>query len=38
MAVACTRSYPLGRLSVQVVDADNAPISGVAADLYKVTP
>lgn len=37
-ALACTRSYPLGKLSVQTVDANNAPVGGVAADLFKVTP
>jgi hypothetical protein len=38
MALACRRSYPLGKLSVRTVDANNAPVSGVAADLYKNTP
>ncbi len=36
MSVACTRSYPMGRLSVRVQDANGAPVAGVAADLYKV--
>jgi 5-hydroxyisourate hydrolase-like protein (transthyretin family) len=31
--------YPLGKLSVRVVDAaDKKPIQSVAADLYKLTP
>lgn len=38
IGVACTRSYPVGRLSVQVIDGNNAPIGGVAADLFKITP
>jgi len=38
IGAACTRSYPVGRLSVQVIDANNAPVGGVAADLFKVTP
>jgi hypothetical protein len=38
MALACRRSYPLGKLSVQTVDANYAPVRGVAADLFKVTP
>jgi hypothetical protein len=38
MALACRRSYPLGKLSVQTVDVNNAPVSGVAADLFKNTP
>jgi 5-hydroxyisourate hydrolase-like protein (transthyretin family) len=33
-----TTIYPLGKLSVQVLDANNAPVQGVAADLYKMTP
>jgi hypothetical protein len=37
MALACRRSYSLGRVSVQTVDANNAPVSGVAADLFKIT-
>lgn len=31
-----TANYPLGKLSVQVLDASNNGIQGVAADLYKV--
>jgi hypothetical protein len=38
IGVGCTRSYPVGRLSVQVIDDNNAPIGGVAADLFKITP
>jgi len=38
MALACRRSYPLGKLSVRTVDANNAPVSAVAADLFKNTP
>jgi len=38
LALACARSYPLGKLSVKVVDANGAPVFGVAADLFKVTP
>ncbi len=37
VAISCKR-YPLGRLAARVVDANNAPVGGVAADLYKVTP
>jgi hypothetical protein len=33
-----TTNYPLGKLSVQVLDANNVPVRGAAADLYKVTP
>jgi hypothetical protein len=39
--LSCNQSttiYPLGKLSVQVLDANNAPVSGAAADLYKITP
>jgi 5-hydroxyisourate hydrolase-like protein (transthyretin family) len=39
--LGCSQSttiYPLGKLSVQVLDANNAPVQGVAADLYKMTP
>ncbi|MGH9421542.1 MAG: hypothetical protein ACRD3J_16310, partial [Thermoanaerobaculia bacterium] len=36
--LACTRSYPVGRLAVHVKDANDAPVGLVAADLYKVTP
>jgi hypothetical protein len=32
-----TTIYPLGKLSVQVLDANNAPVRGAAADLYKMT-
>jgi hypothetical protein len=38
-SLACndsTATYPLGKLSVQVLDASNNGIQGVAADLYKV--
>jgi len=35
---SCRPKYPLGKLSVQVVDENNAPVRGAAADLYKVTP
>jgi 5-hydroxyisourate hydrolase-like protein (transthyretin family) len=31
-----TSAFPLGKLSAQVVDAANAPVQGVAADLYKL--
>jgi hypothetical protein len=31
-----TGNYPLGKLSVHVVDANNAPVRGAAADLYKM--
>ncbi|MFN2603932.1 MAG: hypothetical protein ABR582_14415 [Gemmatimonadaceae bacterium] len=34
----CRKHYPLGKLSVQVIDENNAPVQGAAADLYKVTP
>lgn len=38
LTLACGRRYPLGRLAAQVVDANNHPVGGVAADLYKLTP
>ena len=38
VAMACTRSYPMGRLSVKALDANGAPVAAVAADLFKVTP
>jgi hypothetical protein len=38
LTVACAHRYPLGRLAARVLDADGLPVSGVAADLYKVTP
>jgi hypothetical protein len=38
LIVACGRRYPLGRLAARVVDANNHPVGGVAADLYKLTP
>jgi hypothetical protein len=38
IGLGCRRSYPLGRLSVHVKDAHDAPVGLVAADLYKVTP
>jgi hypothetical protein len=30
--------YPLGKLSVRVIDAQNKPVRLTAVDLYKVTP
>lgn len=33
-----TANYPLARLSVHIIDANNAPVRGAAADLYRVTP
>lgn len=36
-AVGCRRSYPMAKLSVRAVDDQDAPVGGVAADLYKVT-
>ena len=38
IGLACTRSYPMGKLSVHVKDANDAPVGLVAADLYKLTP
>jgi hypothetical protein len=38
VAVGCRRSYPLGKLSVRVSDAKDAPVAGVAADLVRITP
>jgi hypothetical protein len=38
IGLACRRSYPMGRLSVHVKDANDAPVGLVAADLYKITP
>jgi hypothetical protein len=38
IGLACTRSHPLGHLSVHVKDANDAPVGLVAADLYRVTP
>ncbi len=37
-AESCTRSYPVGELSARVMDANDAPVGGVAADLFKITP
>lgn len=37
VAFACKRSYPVGKLAVRVIDASNAPVRGVAADLFKIT-
>lgn len=34
----CRQNYPLGKLSVRVVDENNAPVRGGAVDLYRVTP
>lgn len=31
-----TTTYPLGKLSARVVDANNAGVQGVAVDLYKL--
>jgi hypothetical protein len=30
--------YPLGKLAVKVLDDQNKPVRGAAADLYKLTP
>ena len=30
--------YPLGKLAVRVIDDQNKPVRGAAADLYKLTP
>lgn len=38
IVVACTRSHPVGKLSVRVIDANGAPVGGVTADLFKITP
>jgi hypothetical protein len=37
---ACRRDehYPLGKLAVKVMDDQNKPVRGAAADLYKMTP
>ena len=37
---ACGRGehYPLGKLAVRVIDDQNKPVRGAAADLYKLTP
>jgi hypothetical protein len=35
---ACRSRYPVGHLSVRTVDANNQPVAGVAADLFKLTP
>jgi len=39
--MGCSRlstKYPLGKLSVRVLDAQNKPVRLTAVDLYKVTP
>jgi hypothetical protein len=39
--MACSRlstKYPLGKLSVRVIDAQNKPVRLAAVDLYKLTP
>lgn len=38
--IACGRRehYPLGKLAVKVIDDQNKPVRGAAADLYKLTP
>jgi hypothetical protein len=39
--LGCSRSstsYPLGKLSVRVIDAQNKPVRLTAVDLYKLTP
>ncbi len=39
--LGCSRPsmmYPLGKLSVRVIDAQNKPVRLTAVDLYKVTP
>jgi hypothetical protein len=38
--IACsgTEHYPLGKLAVRVIDVEDKPIRGAAADLFKVTP
>lgn len=36
--VACKKHYPLAKLAVRVVDGDNKPLRGAAADLYRLTP
>jgi hypothetical protein len=39
--LGCSRpstKYPLGKLSVRVIDAQNKPVRLTAVDLYKVTP
>jgi len=38
--IACRRieHYPLGKLAVRVIDIDNKPVRGAAADLFKITP
>lgn len=38
--IACGRKehYPLGKLAVKVIDDQNKPVRGAAADLYKLTP
>lgn len=38
--IACRRAehYPLGKLAVRVMDIENKPVRGAAADLFKITP
>jgi hypothetical protein len=36
--IACRKHYPLAKLAVRVVDANNKPLRGAAADLYRLTP
>ncbi|HEY5023023.1 MAG TPA: hypothetical protein VII30_11120 [Gemmatimonadaceae bacterium] len=39
--MGCSRlstKYPLGKLSVRVIDAQNKPVRLAAVDLYKLTP
>lgn len=39
--LGCSRlgtKYPLGKLSVRVIDAQNKPVRLTAVDLYKLTP
>jgi hypothetical protein len=37
-ACARTEHYPLGKLAVRVIDIENKPVRGAAADLFKITP
>jgi hypothetical protein len=34
----CRKHYPLAKLAVRVVDGNNRPLRGAAADLYRLTP
>jgi hypothetical protein len=38
--IACKGSerYPLGKLAVRVIDIQDKPVRGAAADLFKLTP